>query len=152
MPAAGLGPDPGGSGRGRAAGGAAGEGPGPTDPTALALAHATPDAELLPVGEGVLEALVPHDAAPAHLLGLLGGGSPLGEEEVRVHAEAVGEVLPPPLPRLTCAVCHEPAPLWALGHQWCNYNTVMSGYARGESRSSRTAPPSRRRPALLDEV
>ena len=40
------------------------------DATTLTLREATPDAELLTVGEGVLEAVVAHDTAPAHLLGL----------------------------------------------------------------------------------
>ena len=35
-----------------------------------------------------------HDAAPAHLLRLAGGCTPLGEEQVGVDAEAVGVVLP----------------------------------------------------------
>ena len=47
-----------------------------------------------PFGEGVLEAVLAHDAAPADLLGLPGGGAPLGEEQVGVDAEAVGVVLP----------------------------------------------------------
>ena len=73
---------------------AAGQGPGPADAAALAFAHAAPDAELLAIGEGVLEALEADDAAPAHLLGLPGRRAPFREEEVGVDAQAVGLVLP----------------------------------------------------------
>src|SRR5947209_854228 len=73
---------------------AAGQGPGPADAAALAFAHAAPDAELLAVLEGVLEALEADDAAPAHLLGLPRRRAPLREEEVGVDAETVGLVLP----------------------------------------------------------
>ena len=48
----------------------AGQGPLAADPAPLALGHAAPDPELLAVGQGVLEAVLAHDAAPADLLGL----------------------------------------------------------------------------------
>src|SRR3954470_19332696 len=54
------------------------------DPAAFPLRQAAPDAELLAVAQGVLEALHPDLTAPAHRLGLLGGGTPLGEEEVGI--------------------------------------------------------------------
>src|SRR4051812_24547352 len=41
---------------------ATGEGPLAADAAALPLAQPAPDAELLAVGEGVLEAVLPHDA------------------------------------------------------------------------------------------
>ena len=44
--------------------------PGPAEPPALPLAHAAPDPELLPVGQGVLEAVLTDDAATADFLGL----------------------------------------------------------------------------------
>src|SRR5688572_27810599 len=56
------------------AGLAAGHGPLAADAAPLALAHPAPDAELLAVGQGVLEALGPHHAALADLLGLPRGG------------------------------------------------------------------------------
>ena len=59
----------------------AGQGPGPAQPAALPFAHPTPDAELLAVGQGVLEAVLAHDAAPADLLRFSGRRSPLGEEQ-----------------------------------------------------------------------
>ena len=74
--------------------GGPGQRPLAADAATLTLAHAAPDAELLTVGQGVLEAVLAHDAAPADLLGLPGGRATLGEEEVRVDAKAVGEVLP----------------------------------------------------------
>src|SRR5690606_28663014 len=82
------------SGAGRGGGGLAGERPLAADAAPLALAHAAPDAELLAVHQGILEALGAHHAAAAHLLGLAGRGSPFREEEVGVDAEAVGVVLP----------------------------------------------------------
>ena len=78
----------------RRSAGATGEGPLAAEAAALPLAHAAPDAELLAVGERVLEAVLAHDAAAADLLGLPGGRTPLGEEQVGVDAEAVGVVLP----------------------------------------------------------
>ena len=65
-----------------------------TDAATLTLAHAAPDAELLAVGERVLEALHAHDATAADLFGLARRSAALGEEQVRVDAEAVGVVLP----------------------------------------------------------
>ena len=68
---------------------AAGQGPGTAEAAALPLAHAAPDTELLAVRQGVLEAVLPDDAAPADLLGLAGRRAPLGKEQVRVDAHAV---------------------------------------------------------------
>src|SRR5206468_3005533 len=76
----------GGSGRRRAAGGL---GPLAADPAALPLGEPAPDAELLAVGQCVLEALLTHDAAPSHLLGLSRGRAPFWEEQIRVDAKAV---------------------------------------------------------------
>src|SRR5262249_53779520 len=66
------------------------------DPAPLTLGETAPDAELLAVGERVLEAVLADLASPAHRLGLAGGRTPLGEKEVGVDAEAVGVLLPPP--------------------------------------------------------
>ena len=78
----------------RLGGSRSGQRPLTADTTALTLAHATPDAELLAVLQGVLEAVLSHDTAPADLLGLPGGSPALGEEEVGVDAQTVGEILP----------------------------------------------------------
>ena len=78
----------------QAAGCGAGEGPLAADAATLALAHPAPDAELLAVRQGVLEAVLTDDAASADLLGLPRGRPTLGEEQVRIDAEAVGVVLP----------------------------------------------------------
>ena len=87
----------------RRAGGQAGSGaedaagglrPLAADAAALTLGEPAPDAELLAVLEGELEALLAHDAPAADLLGLARRGAPLGEEEVGIDAEAVGVVLP----------------------------------------------------------
>ena len=64
------------------------------DAAALAFAHATPDPELLTVGEGVLEAVLPNDAATADLLRLARRCAPLREEQVGIDAHAVGVPLP----------------------------------------------------------
>src|SRR5204863_137300 len=88
----------------------AGEGPGPADAAALAFAHAAPDAELLAVGEGVLEALEADDAVPAHLLGVSRRRPPLGEEEVGVDAKAT------PAFRLPARwIIHAVGPRWRGG-------------------------------------
>ncbi len=71
-----------------------GEHAGAADTPALTLAHAAPDAELLAVGYGVVEALLPHDAPPAHLFRLSRGGAPLREEQVGIDTHAVGAALP----------------------------------------------------------
>ena len=73
-----------------------GEGTLATDAAAFTLAHPAPDAELLAVLEGVLEAVLTHDTASAHFLGFAGARTTLGEEEVGVDAQAVGVVLPGP--------------------------------------------------------
>ena len=73
---------------------AGGLGPLAADAPALTLGEPAPDAELLAVLEGELEALLANDAPAAHLLRLARRGAPLGEEEVGIDAEAVGVVLP----------------------------------------------------------
>src|SRR5262245_14115498 len=55
-----------------------------TDAAALPLGHPAPDPELLAVTERVLQALALDLAAVTDALRLLGGGTPLGEEEVGV--------------------------------------------------------------------
>src|SRR5580704_5965707 len=67
---------------------------GPAQATSFAFAHATPDAELLTVVEGVLQAVLASDAAPADLFGLAGGGAALREEEIGVDSHAVRSCLP----------------------------------------------------------
>jgi len=56
---------------------------------AFPLGHATPNAELLAIFKGVLEAILPDDAASADLLGFTGRPAPLREEEVGIHPQAV---------------------------------------------------------------
>src|ERR1700733_4041622 len=73
---------------------AAGQGPGPTQAAALTFAHPTPDAELLAVGQGVLETVLAHDAAPAHLFRFARRRPPLWEEQIGIDAHAVGLNLP----------------------------------------------------------
>jgi hypothetical protein len=75
-------------------GGSSGQRPLPADATPLTLAHAAPDAELLAVGEGVLEAVLTYHATAAHLFRLTSGRTPFWEEQVGVDPEAVGEILP----------------------------------------------------------
>ncbi len=72
----------------------AGQSPLTADAATLALAHAAPDAELLPVGERVLEAVLTYDAAPADLLGLPGRRAPFREEQIGIDPQAVRRVLP----------------------------------------------------------
>src|SRR5687767_14607929 len=83
-----------GLGGGARRGGPPGECPGTAEAPALALAHPAPDAELLAVAQRVLQAVLAHHAAAAHLLGLPGRGAPLREEEIGIDAQAVGVVLP----------------------------------------------------------
>ena len=64
----------------RLGGSRSGQRPLTADTTALTLAHATPDAELLAVLQGVLEAVLSHDTAPADLLGLPGGSPRSGKK------------------------------------------------------------------------
>jgi hypothetical protein len=85
-------------------GAAALEGTLTADPAALPLRETAPDAELLTVGERVLEAVDAHLTPPADGLGLAGGGSPLREEEVGIDAEAVGVLLPTALSLAVSAV------------------------------------------------
>src|SRR6185436_6654216 len=70
------------------------ERPGPAHPAPLPLAEPAPDAELLAVGERVLQALVLDLTAPAHALGLPGRCPSLREEEVGIDPQAVGPLLP----------------------------------------------------------
>ena len=70
------------------------KGPGPPYPPTLPLAHAAPDAEFLSVGQGVLEAVLAHDTAPAHFLRLTSRCTPFRKEQVRVHSHAVRLNLP----------------------------------------------------------
>src|SRR5207248_576631 len=85
----------GGSGRGnRRRRGPGRDGPLAADAAAFPLGEPTPDPELLPVPQRVLEALHTHLAAATHALGLLGGGPAFREEQVGVDAETVRSVLP----------------------------------------------------------
>ena len=65
-----------------------------TELAALTLRETAPNSELFPVRQGVLEALIAHDAAFAHFLGFAGGGSSFRKEEVGIDAKAVGLILP----------------------------------------------------------
>ena len=76
------------------------ERPPPADLAPLSFAQAAPDAELLAVGQGVLQTVLADDTAAADLLGLPGRRAPFGEEQVGVDAHAVGLALPSPLRRL----------------------------------------------------
>ena len=76
-------PRPGGPGRGPGAGGGA---PARSCPPQMP--------NFSPLARRVLQAVLAHDATPADLLGLPGGGSPLREEQVRVDSHAVGLQLP----------------------------------------------------------
>ena len=67
------------------------------DAAPLALGEPTPDAELLAVLEGELEALL-RTTHPRQTSFASRGGTPLGEEEVGIDAEAVGLVLPAVIP------------------------------------------------------
>src|SRR5262249_16656666 len=91
-------------------------------PPALPLRQAAPDAELLAVAQGVLEALDSDLAAPTHGLGLLGGGASLGEEEVGVDAQAVGLLLPATLGR-SAALVAPPGPQAPLCDDLCHRRT-----------------------------
>ena len=58
------------------------------------LAQATPDAELLAVGEGVLEAVATDFTTLADGLGFLRGSATLGEEQIGIDAQTVCGSLP----------------------------------------------------------
>src|SRR5689334_22570021 len=60
----------------------------------LPLGEAAPDAEALVVPQGVLEAVAPHLAGQADLLGLPGRAALLGEERLRIRLSAQGALLP----------------------------------------------------------
>ena len=94
----------GGGGAGRLGG--TGDGTLAADAATLTLAEATPDAELLAVGQGVLKAVGANLAALAHGLGLLGGCTALGEEEIGVDTEAVRRSLPTVVFFLDHLSCH----------------------------------------------
>lgn len=64
------------------------------DLSPLPLGQATPDAELLPSGHGILEAVDPHLAFGADLLGGPSRCATVREEEVVMSAETVGVFLP----------------------------------------------------------
>src|SRR5437763_4263400 len=80
--------------RGGSSGGPTLQRPAAADPAALTLAHAAPDTELLAVGQRVLEAVLPDDAATADLFGLARGSTSLRKEQVGVDTHAVGLALP----------------------------------------------------------
>src|SRR6476661_6483675 len=61
---------------------------------ALSLGQSAPDAEPLVIGQGVLEALGPHLATDADLLGLARGAALLREERLRVGLGAERPLLP----------------------------------------------------------
>src|SRR5439155_23418866 len=103
------------------------------DPAALPLRQPAPDAELLAVAQGVLEALGAHLAAPADRLRLLGGRTALREEEVRVDPQAVGLLLPATLGR--AAVCRSRTGHQALCSDDLSHRPSPSGL------STRTARP-----------
>ena len=84
---------------------AGGEGTLAAQAATLTLGQAAPDAELLAVGQRVLEAVLAHDAAAADLLGLAGRRASLGEEQVGVDAEAVRLVLPAALVDVDFSMC-----------------------------------------------
>ena len=75
-------------------GGAAGERARTTDAPPLTFTHTAPDTELLAIGQRVLEALIAHDAAPAHLFCFLRRSAALREEQVGIDAQAVRLQLP----------------------------------------------------------
>ena len=60
----------------------------------LPLRQATPDAELLPPRHGILEAIDPHLALGADLLGSPSRCAAVREEEIVMGAETVGVFLP----------------------------------------------------------
>jgi hypothetical protein len=71
-----------------------GDGPGAANLATLPFAQATPDAELLTVGKGIFEAVITHDAAPAHFLRLASGRAAFGKEQLGVDPHAVRFALP----------------------------------------------------------
>src|SRR5205823_3759823 len=103
------------------------------DAAALPLGQPAPDAELLAVAQGVLEALGAHLAASADRLRLLGGGTALREEQVRVDPQAVGLLLPATLGRT--AVCRRRTGHQALCSDDLSHRPSPSGL------STRTARP-----------
>jgi hypothetical protein len=70
------------------------EGPAAADAAAFTLAHSAPDAKLLSIGEGVLEAILADDTTPAHLFGFTGRRTSLRKEQVWVNTHTVGLALP----------------------------------------------------------
>src|SRR5262249_21687144 len=70
--------------RGRGVPRAAGQGPLAAEAATLPLAEPVPNAELLAVHEGVLEAILPHHAPPADGLGLSRRSAALRKEQVGV--------------------------------------------------------------------
>jgi len=86
---------------------------GPTHAATLPFAHATPDAELLTVGDREFEALAADHAASANLFGLPSRRAPLWEEQLRVDAHAVSATLPGSIEATfeQCLECHLRRPL-----------------------------------------
>src|SRR5207248_3353152 len=80
------------------------------DATTLPLAHAAPDAELLTVGQRVLQAVLPDHAATAHLLRLSGRCPPFRKEQIGVDSHAVRLPLPTP--------CFEQQIQQCVLHRW----------------------------------
>ena len=66
----------------------------PANTTTLTLAHSAPNAELLAVTKGELEAVLSDNAATADFFGFTGACPALWEEEIRIDAKTVGHVLP----------------------------------------------------------
>jgi hypothetical protein len=66
----------------------------PTNLASLSLGHGTPDAELLAGNDGELETFSAHGTLATDLLRCARRCTSLREEEVRVCAATIGEVLP----------------------------------------------------------
>src|SRR5215470_6530846 len=73
------------------------------EPAPFAFRQPAPDPEALVVLERVLQALGPHLAAAAHLLGFSGGAALFGEERLRVGLRAQRTVLPVQAPGIVLA-------------------------------------------------
>src|SRR5215470_5000943 len=73
------------------------------EPAPFAFRQPAPDPEALVVLERVLQALGPHLAAAAHLLGFSGGAALLGEERLRIGLRAQRTVLPVQAPGIVLA-------------------------------------------------
>ena len=123
---------------------ASGQSPLSTQPTALALAHSTPYAELLAVTQGVLEAVLAHDAAPTNFLGLFGARPALREKQIGVDAQTV-RIVPPTLLRYVfCTVINK-------GHMFDSARRLVakSVFGSAESNPYLSGSPQRRAPNNL---